>query len=265
MQSSFSYPAPTEASVFLSSDLNTLPDTLRKVLSDEKEIVIDSSARLTRAVKTKQLARKKAGYQGRAKPPVGVTQFATPKSAVIRPLDLLHDIGRITTPIVPNLVDLSSTWAIYRYVWAFAQQPKKLCLSQTAKEIDFHQKGLLSDEVGIGMAYWLMANYFGVVTPPIDVDVALRHKSFAATLGFSSAIKRKSLRSAPDYIFKLPDDEYAIVECKGTQASKSAAIDQIRRGLEQVPSILFPDGQKAQEFVISTLITHHSRNPNRLC
>lgn len=241
--------------MFPSSLSKTLANSLPIALSEEKEIVIDSSAWLIKDIKKKQLARQKAGYQGPAKSPVAVPQFAKPKTAIIKPFDLLHAIGRITTPILPNLVDLSSTWALYRYVWAFAEKPGRLCLSQTATEIDFHQKGLLSDEVGIGVAYWLMTNYFGVATPPIDVDVALRHKSFAAALGFSSAAKRKKLRAAPDYIFKLPNSEYAIVECKGNQTSKSAAVDQIRRGLEQVPSIFFPGGQRAQELVISTFIT----------
>jgi hypothetical protein len=156
---------------------------------------------------------------------------------------------------VPNLVDLSSTWAIYRYIWAFAHNSATLSLSQIATEIDFHQKGLLSDEIGIGMAYWLMTNYFGVTTPPIDADIALRNTAYVAGPGFPNVSREKGTLSIPDYLFVLPNGKYAIVECKGTQSSKGTAINQIRRGLEQVPSITFPKGHKAQELVIATLIT----------
>lgn len=224
-------------------------------LVQDKVIEIDSSQDLISNIKKRQRTRRQQGYSGSEKSPVAVKKFAKPKLARMRPLDLLHAIGRITTPIMPNLVDLSATWAIYRYVWAFSQSSPRLSLSQTATEIDFHQKGLLSDEIGIGTAYWLMVNYFGVTTPPIDVDVALRNERAARVIGIPPVAQAGGQSSMPDYIFALPGGEYAVIECKGTQSSRSSALDQIRRGLEQVPSIIFPGRRKAREFVISTLIT----------
>ena len=94
----------------------------------------------------------------------------------IKPIYLLHAIGRITTPPVPNLVDLSSTWAIIRYLWAFeipgVSTNPLLLLSSIARQIDFHQKALLSDEIGMGMAYYIMTNFFKT-TEVIDVSIAL--------------------------------------------------------------------------------------------
>ncbi len=96
----------------------------------------------------------------------------------IKPIILLHAIGRITTPPAPNLTDISSTWAIIRYIWAFdtggSNRDPRLILSDTARRIDFHQKTLLSDEVGMGMAFYLMANYFGTVgTAKILINCSL--------------------------------------------------------------------------------------------
>jgi hypothetical protein len=170
----------------------------------------------------------------------------------IAPITLLHAIGRITTPVIPKLADLSSTWALYRYVWAFAAQDNDLCLSSFAKDIDSHQKALLSDEVGVGMAYWLFRELFKAQAV-IDVDVILRNSQIASMMGIPPVMQH--LDTVPDYIFALPNNEYAIVECKGSQSGKSTAQTQIRRGLEQVPSIVFADGQTAQEFVVATLLS----------
>src|SRR5439155_27068403 len=84
------------------------------------------------------------------------------RSVLIRPIHMLHALGRITTPPVTELLDLSSTWAEIRYVWAF--QPNRaglrnrsLRLSSAVKELDSHQKTLLSDEFGVGFAAYYMA------------------------------------------------------------------------------------------------------------
>ncbi|MBN1978528.1 MAG: hypothetical protein JW918_14115 [Anaerolineae bacterium] len=226
-----------------------LPWDWLALLSQGKEVRIDSSARLANEVLRRQQERQQQGHTVPAKYPSPVPQL--PAQIEVEPLALLHAIGRITTPVVPKFADLSATWALYRYVWAFAPHAGRLSLSSHAKEIDFHQKGLLSDEIGIGMAYWLMFEHFGAKAV-IDVDVALRHPQIATQMGFPAVMRTSS--SVPDYIFSLPNGEYAVVECKGSQSGAPTSLDQIRRGLEQVPSIAFANGQTAQEFVIATLL-----------
>ena len=219
-------------------------------LAQRKVVFVDSSTGLIREVLQKQQQRQQQGYTIPPKYPSRVPQL--PMQVEVEPVALLHAIGRITTPMVPKLADLSATWALYRYIWAFAPQATCLCLSEHAKNIDFHQKGLLSDEIGVGVAYWLMSEHFGA-KPGTDVDIALRHPQLAAAMDIPR-IRRMS-KSMPDYIFPLPDGEYAVVECKGSQSGSTTSMDQIRRGLEQVPSITFANGQTAQEFVVATLLS----------
>ena len=165
----------------------------------------------------------------------------------IKPIILLHTIGRITTPPVPNLTDISSTWAIIRYIWAFdtgdGYRNPRLILSETARKIDFHQKTLLSDEIGMGMAFYIMANYFGT-DRVVDVSEAINNQSWSVFQQYPAS---------PDFIFYNESfKQLYVVECKGNQTSYDTMLRQIRRGTEQVPSIMFQDGRQSISIVIGT-------------
>jgi hypothetical protein len=124
-------------------------------------------------------------------------------------------------------------------------RPSPLRLSDEAREIDFHQKALLSDEVGVGMAAYLMATYCGA-PQSIDVDVAVRRQALPV---------RRQYETSPDYIFfDAAQTRYFVVECKGTQTSRSAAIKQLQRGTEQVPSLIFTNGTPTTPLVVATHI-----------
>src|SRR5262249_29478108 len=57
----------------------------------------------------------------------------------------------------------------------------------------------------------------------------------------------------PDYIFKGPrKNQYYIVECKGTQSAKSAAISQLQRGTEQVVTIGIAPPAKVTRLVVAS-------------
>jgi len=219
-------------------------------LSNKKRTFVDSSSTLIHDIRQRQDRRLQNGYTDPVKSPRVVSQL--PNQIEIAPITLLHAIGLITTPIIPKLADLSATWALYRYVWAFDAHKSDLCLSSFAKDIDFHQKAVLSDEVGVGMAYWLFKEIFNAQAV-VDVDVILRNPQVANQMGIPPVMR--NLGTVPDYMFLLPNDEYAIVECKGSQSGKNTSMAQIRRGLEQVPSIAFANGQMAQEFVVATLLS----------
>jgi hypothetical protein len=171
------------------------------------------------------------------------------RTVEIRPIDVLHQLGRITTPLIPELVDLSSTWAEIRYLWAFQPNFRQsrvtsLRLSNSVKNLDFHQKTLLSDEFGVGFAAYYMSAFEGA-TDPVDVFIAKR--------SLQSTIRGNSRRSLPDYIFRGRGiDQYFIVECKGTQSQRSAAVRQLKRGAEQVMTIMIAPPASVTRLVIGS-------------
>lgn len=179
--------------------------------------------------------------------PPGVT---TRRDLRVRPIDFLHGLGRITTPPITELIDLSSTWAELRYVWAFAPGSSwsipRMKLSEPVRYLDFHQKTLLSDEFGVGFAAYYMASC-EAASNPVDVFVARRTGQYR--------LVGSSRRSLPDYIFTGPNpNQYFVVECKGTQSSRAASIGQLQRGSEQVATVLMESPAIVTRLVIGSLL-----------
>jgi hypothetical protein len=147
---------------------------------------------------------------------------------------MLQALGKITTPPITELIDLSCTWAEIRYIWAFrpdfrGARPSALKLNTTVKSLDFHQKTLLSDEFGVGLAAHFMEARCGAWNA-VDIFVAKRSGQIVP--------RGSATRSLPDYLFQGPQaGQFFIVECKGTQSSRATAIGQLRRGTEQVRTV----------------------------
>ena len=231
------------------------PITWIRSLFTKYVVTVESNQAIIQSVRHKQNLRNQDFITRRLTPPAMKTNLAVDVrfdpylDIAISPHELLHAMGIITTPSVPNLAKLSATWAIIRYVWAFApslgnaNQP--LQLSTEARRIDFHQKNLLSDEVGMAMGYYVMTHYFG--TPFwVDVKEALDDQTWnLSQLG----------KAMPDYIFFNDSFSTAyVVECKGNQTSFDSSCDQIRRGTEQVVSILFKSGRTISCMIIATYL-----------
>ena len=102
-----------------------------------RSITIDSTDGLARAVNRKPQSR---SFTGIPKQATSMPEFSPPRQVQITTSDLLLSIGYITTPRIDNLVDLCSTWAKLRYIWAFDPEPfpSNLRLSEEAQRIDFH-------------------------------------------------------------------------------------------------------------------------------
>ena len=179
-----------------------------------------------------------------------VPTFAPQRDIPIVPQYLLQRLSVVTTPAIENLVDICSWWAYFRYLWAFdipvPRGVSSLRLSQAARDIDFHQKGLLSDQIGIGVTAVLLGDYLGAPLAA-DVSVAMRDPSWPIGLQFESS---------PDYLFfDNTQTNLFVVECKGSQTTRAASLDQICRGTEQVPSLVFTDGRTPPSLVVATLLS----------
>jgi hypothetical protein len=161
--------------------------------------------------------------------------FATQTALQFRALDFLRKIGELTTPRNINLARLSASWATRRYFWAVHDSRKahgaavNFRLSADARTIDRHQKTLLSDEFGMGFA-GLVTERLLSASDFVDVDFAVTtpRRFFGAT-----AIHRRR----PDFLMWGTGTPLFVVECKGSQTSERGVITQLRRGLEQLPSI----------------------------
>ena len=198
-------------------------------LTTVKCISVDASQQLSNDVNALPISKSFRGIPKQAQPPPVIP----PRAIDLTASDLLLAIGKITTPRIQNLVDLSNLWAYFRYVWAFEPEPfyANLRLSRDATEIDFHQKTIMSDDMGVGFTAYVMERFFDCRSAT-DVTVALRRQLIPGL--------RPQYPTSPDYLFRDGQGNYFVVECKGTRQSRKPMLTQLHRGLEQVPSLVFP-------------------------
>ena len=124
---------------------------------------------------------------------------------------------------------LSDCWAWLRYFPAIAKQERlKLCSAWTT--LDPHHKTILSQDFGVGFSTWLLHG-------------ALRFVHYADTLHVVNVLspgvfylkrtKKKGPSKSPDYIATDAVGNFSVLECKGTQASRDALRDALKRGVPQ--------------------------------
>lgn len=194
---------------------------LRRILQNDCTVRLDSSARIVQKVQ-QQIAARQASFQAKgkqpplAKTPAAVLTVANTPRLVIRAIDLLRKIGELTTPSWANMAALSASWATRRYFWAIADAGRPgmpLRLNDDVKEMDFHQKTLLSDEFGMGMAGLVVERLFNAAQF-VDVSVALRDPGLYQDV-------RAAATTQPDYLMwnAQPGTPYFVVECKGSQTN----------------------------------------------
>lgn len=219
---------------------------LRRVLEANYRVTVESSDSLLAKVNS-QVQKRQQKLQAKGAPPAPAKNAAVlpalqgRRAWDIRAIDLLHKIGFVTTPGWVNMARLSASWATRRYFWAIGEpvgQQPNLRLSDDARRMDFHQKTLLSDEFGVGMAGLLMENFFAAGSF-VDISVALNDPAAYQDI-------EQEGDAQPDYLMwgDQADSPYYIVECKGTQSNRGESHNQLRRGLEQVPSVVLGAGPR---------------------
>ena len=175
--------------------------------------------------------RASASFHGLPKQLSPVPEFCPSRTIFIRPFDLLHELGIITIPHLNNSLRISSYWSILRYLNIFSEMGlNSLCLKEYIRSDDTHRRSVLSDDLGVGMAAFITKNYLGG-RHSIDVDLALDMDS---PNGIHNIYSTK-----PDYLFSCDDGSYLVIEAKGTQSKGDYVFKQLRRGIEQLPSLQF--------------------------
>ena len=84
----------------------------QNALDLQRKVIVDSRDQLAQAVNLRPQSR---SFDGSPKNAQGLSQFSPAREILVRPAELLHFLGRITTPRSDNLADLCSTWARIRY------------------------------------------------------------------------------------------------------------------------------------------------------
>jgi hypothetical protein len=144
-------------------------------------------------------------------------------------------------------VERREHWAERRYIWAFdptrdAAAPW-LRLSQYSRKLDFHQKTLLSDDLGVAVACYLTEKFF-----PVS---AIANTTTAVEAKLLGAYKQG--RKWPDLVCTNSSGKTAyVVECKGSGSGWVEVQRQLTHGVRQVTAVGFKSKVKTERFVFAT-------------
>lgn len=171
---------------------------------------------------------------------------------------LLHVADATKNPIYLGR-SLNDYWAFLRYNICF-EDSGNLRLVEAYEEVDPHQKTILSDDIGMGMASLIMERSFGIraLTP---TSFFLKYFNSLTSIGSN----RRGPNKSPDFIVLDDRFDIHIVECKGTQSGISTSDNQINDGRNQKVSLSDPHSIVSERLVIGTFIAKATgRNNSRV-
>lgn len=164
-----------------------------------------------------------------------------------------------TRPPVCYGFSLSDCWAWFRYFAALSAN-SELRLREEWTSLDPHQKTVLSADFGVGFVTLLLNETLDMVRFADTLWVVNTAKPGRFKLG-SEPTKRGPAKS-PDYIAEDSLGRYSVVECKGTQSSRRALRDAIKRGTTQKKN-LHTTGVKLQHTLVAGLFVPQWQSSER--
>lgn len=169
-------------------------------------------------------------------------------------------LGYLTTPTTGAGVRMAEFWAWVRYYYAMSDHPD-LRLTVDYADLDSHVKSVLSDDLGVGLSmYWLAETL--QFTACCDGRYFMLRWPAAAGLPPNPPAKRGPFKS-PDFVAMDPGGLLNVVECKGTQSGSSARAGQMLHTLRsslsgggriQKRTIVIPRPFRGQSLACGALI-----------
>lgn len=151
---------------------------------------------------------------------------------------LIHTAFR-TAPPHRSGFHLSDVWAWLRYAPAFANT-SDLRLRPEWRELDPHQKTIMSDELGMGFTTMLLAKNLNVVE--FNDTIHFLNKLKPSAYRYTKRARRGPSKT-PDFIGKDRSGRLFAIECKGTQSGLKPLQDAMDAGVAQKANISITQGR----------------------
>lgn len=169
--------------------------------------------------------------------------------------EILLTIGLVTSPPRASGFSLSEYWAWLRYASAISSE-QRLSLVAEYRDLDPHQKTILSDDFGMGFSvYWMWRrmDFSFICDGRYFVDRYLNHFGGAAT---ARTPGKRGPTKCPDFVCWKPVGNFHVVECKGTQSGQSSSSKQIRTAQGQKTTINFPANRQGERIACGMRIEY---------
>ncbi|MFJ5296705.1 hypothetical protein ACIQAL_09290 [Pseudomonas sp. NPDC088368] len=171
-------------------------------------------------------------------------------------------IGYLTTPAENTGVTLTEFWAWVRYLAAITTDDKDLKVTKSFAQLDAHQKTILSDDFGMGVSMLWLTKKFNL---DIVVDGRYFMEHYAALLDVEQRrTAKRGPNKTPDFVARDAAGLWHVIECKGTQSGIEYRERQLKAGVAQKQSLLFPKGHVGQRLVCGLDIGIEGSNSSHL-
>mgnify|MGYP006280050671 CR=1 FL=1 len=167
----------------------------------------------------------------------------------------------LTRPPAVEGFHLSDVWAWMRYGPALASS-KDLRLRPEWEQVDPHQKTILSDDFGLGFTGFYVASRLGV---SVFADTRYVLSSLYPNAFTLNSTNKRGPDKAPDYVGMLKPHEFVVLECKGTQTSRSTLAGQLDDGISQKEAIHPTANNSVRESLVAGIfVPQHSNKEKAL-
>jgi len=156
-------------------------------------------------------------------------------------------IGYCTVPAHAARHSINALWAWVRYFGALSPDVD-FRLSDDFRELDPHQKTILSDDFGMGMSLHLMTSALGLQSF-CDGKYFIDRLSPRVRCTVTASNAKNGSRKSPDFVGLDGTNRFHVIECKGTQSGSDYSRKQLRDGVPQKHAIRFANPIRGQSLV----------------
>lgn len=148
---------------------------------------------------------------------------------MVDPATMTLLVGLLTSPPRYTGFALADFWAYLRYFPAIDHRKNELRLRKLWSEVDFHQKTIMSDDLGMSAPALYMIKH-------LSMQRFVDTRWFAAKVNpaiLNKIPKKKGPAKAADFVCTDTGGQYHLLECKGTQTSTKALSELVAKGTGQ--------------------------------
>ena len=168
-------------------------------------------------------------------------------------LVLLQRLGELTTPALSPQSGVARLWPLLRYLHVVADTPA-FRFRNGWRDVDPHQKGVASDDFGVGLGMAVLYGAFDYVAC-IDGRAFLHQLARKGLVAGKDGMPPKvGTMKMADYAAVDAAGKFHLIECKGTQHSSSALDKGMSDGHEQKLSLVCRSRRAEQRLIGQRLV-----------
>jgi len=166
-------------------------------------------------------------------------------------------LGALTLPSLISPASPARFWAWLRYFLAVADEDD-FRITRDFSELDPHQKGILSDDLGVAISTQWLFDRLGGFRDIVD------GRRFM--LQFPRLLRKRTVSTAkvgpskaPDYVILDNAGKWHVLECKGTQSGVGSRDKFLRDALSQKQVILINGAIRGERLAAGLSISHEDQ------